>query len=66
MTSAKCEHVRLVVHGDGAWFYAECADCGMIGPKGKTPLDARMAFDKRRGKRKEAPCEASLFRVTGT
>jgi len=55
MNSGKCPHDHLIVHGDGAWFTATCKGCGITGPQGDSPAEARALFDKRKGKRPYQP-----------
>jgi len=56
--TGKCKHELLIVHGDGAWFVAECKECGMTGGRGESPAEAREKFNRRKGAQPGRPASA--------
>jgi len=67
MDSGKCAHELLIVHGDGVWFRAECAACGLSGPQADSPGAARAKFNRRRGRqpKRRAPVWLHAAREEG-
>lgn len=56
MNSGKCPHELLIVHGDGVWFRAECAACGLSAEEtAPSPAEARAKFNRRRGRQPKRP-----------
>lgn len=49
--TGKCQHDFLIVHRINYEFFAQCSDCGMIGPVQSTPASARESFNRRKGSR---------------
>jgi len=60
----KCRHRKIGVHrNEDGTFWAECVDCKIRGKAMPTPLEARQAVNRRKGKQPGRKLPEALMRA---